>query len=250
MKKKKTIIPIKENWIKPIIIGILVAVIIQVLWGIGVPVGNWLQEIIFKITTFGLTSLSNSFYRNVARGFHEESSIWILFVVISLLWLIVNMQIHGGFTKKNKSEDINKVLEDKLEEYKKLPPEEAEVLIKKAWEEYDKNYEKEIRRVKWNRRFKISVKIAIIIFLFFQFSILLQRNHAITRFRQVFTITKVFMDEKEEELILSRFSAIQNKQDYLYVLDTLTQKLKEKQQELENKREESAFSSDFKDKTK
>ena len=67
------------KWILGVIGLIFLGALGSGLWQIGIePVFSWLLGIIFKITTLGLTSLSDAFYQDVAKGLHEDISMEIM----------------------------------------------------------------------------------------------------------------------------------------------------------------------------
>jgi len=204
MKKKKI----------KLILGIIGLIFLgalgNALWDIIVPVGNWFLNIIFKITTLGLSSFDDAFYRSVAKGLHEESSLETL----GLITIIIAVYIGG---------ELGKI----IIEYTEWHP--TKKIKKMSSDEQDK-YLKKLNLS--SRRFAYIKAITLIIFtsfIIFRQATIFKRNHEVTRFRQVFTMTKFVMNEEEEELILTRFAAIQNKQDYWDVINTLIQKLEEKQ---------------------
>lgn len=241
--KKKTI-----KWILGIIGLIFLGAVGSGLWQIGIePVGNWLLDVIFKITTLGLSSRSDDFYQRVAKGLHEESSLQVLVLVTLIICICI-----GG--------ELGKMLAKYDVWPSKKKKKKIEGMDEKEYNEYLKKLNRNSRRYDYIKSIILIIFVSIILF---HQSTIIKRNNAIAHFRRVFTIAKYVMNEEEEELILMQFSAIQNKQDYLDVLDTLTQKLKEKQQELEKEQQrlevehqkakkelEDMTSSDVKDKIK
>ena len=232
------------------ILGVIGLIILSAigsgLWQIGLePVGSWLFDVFFKITTLGSSSLSDAFYQEVAKGLHEESSVHALFLLwLGSIYLISSRwgdMRTGKYNKVHISNEEDAIV-NKINENEDLSPEEKQAQIKEAKANY---YEKILCSYK---RSCIRTKIILIFFaafLTFQCFTIIQRNYVITRFRRAFSATKFAMSEQEEELILLRFSVIQNKQDYLDVLDTLQEKLKEAKKEIED----ATSSGDVKDKT-
>ena len=211
------------------------------LWQIGLePVGNWLMDAIFKITTLGLSSLSDAFYREVAKGLHEDSSLLASYLlVLGFFWYFGDLWINmatNDIEKTVKKEHENIIA--KIEENKDLSPDEKKLQIEEAMDELGKKYQRA------HKKSCIHLKIILIFFatlITFQFLTVLQQNHIITDFRRRFSIGKIFLNEQEEEKILSKFSMITSKQDYLNVNNMFI--------ELVNKKVEDLTSSSVKDKT-
>lgn len=198
--KKKTI-----KWILGIIGIIFLGAIGSGLWQIGIePVGNWFLDAIFEITTFGLSSFSDAFYRDVAKGLHEETSIFVLYFIFGGF-----MILFGYVWSVNSGDGVSKL-------------------------------NKIIQR--WRVLILKICMIFITTLLIFQYSTITRRNRIITDFRRRFTIAKFVLDEQQEEEILSKFSMIKSKKDYLYVNNMLIEMASKKVQDLE--------SSSIKDKTK
>ncbi|MFB0555639.1 MAG: hypothetical protein ACETWQ_20225 [Phycisphaerae bacterium] len=178
------------------IIGLIVlGAIGSGLWDIGIkPIFIWFLEAIFKITTLGISSLSDSFYRSVASELHEDTSSFLQTLII---FLFVMFFI---------------ILLDKL------------MYIYFQIQDLTKKYIKK-RVTIFNERTDLVVMIILVSLICIQFFNHSYRNRLLGDFRQKFTIAKVVLNEKEEEIILAKFSTMKNKKDYVNLMDTLQEKI-------------------------
>ena len=188
--KKKTI-----KWILGVIGLIFLGAIGSGLWQIAIePVGNWFLDAVFTITTLGLSSFSDAFYRDVAKGLHEETSIFTLY------FIFVGFMIFFGYAWSVNSGDgvskLNKIIQ------------------------------------RWRVLILKICMIFLATLLIFQYFTIVNRNRIITNFRQRFTAAKFMLDEQEEEKILARFAIIKNKQDYVDLINTLQEIANKRLQDL------------------
>lgn len=197
--KKKTI-----KWILGIIGIIFLGAVGSGLWQIGIePASSWILDALFKITTLGLSYFEDAFYRDVAKGLHEETSIFTLY------FIFVGFTIFFGYIWSTTSGD-------RASKFNKF-------------------------RQRWRGLILKILTIYLFSLLVFQYSTITRRNRIITDFRRRFTIAKSLLDEQEEEFLLSKFSMIKSKQDYLNVNNMLIEMSSKKIQDLK--------SSSVKDKT-
>jgi len=221
--KKKTI-----KWIFGVIGLILLGALGSGLWQIALkPFTFWFLETIFNIMTLGLSSLSDAFYTEVAEGLHEEPSLENLMLLLIIIFTYWGMRF-GDILGERSASRAKKELDDKIEKSKKLSPEKASRLMQDV-DEYYKNLKRSIRRY---NRFAIIFGVLLLSFLAFRSVTIGLRNHKVTKFHQLFTICKPFLDDQEEEKILAKFSTIRSKQDYLDTIMTLVRKILEHNQDL------------------
>lgn len=218
--KKKTI-----KWVLGVIGLIFLGAIGSGLWQIGIqPIFDWVSDKVFSTTTLGFSLLSDAFYRDLAKGFHEESSVLNMWLIILVFCFAFGGYI-GDYLGNKQSNRIEKELEDKIEKYKELSTDEAPVLIQKAKDEYYSYLEGQSQSY-WRRR-KILIIFGIILlsFIMFREFTIKDRNRRITAFNQIFTICKPYLNEQEEEEILASFAAIKTRQDLVSIIDKLVNEL-------------------------
>lgn len=225
--KKKTI-----KWILGIIGLIFLGALGSGLWQIVIkPLTFWFLETIFNIMTLGLSSLSDAFYTEVAEGLHEEPSLENLTLLLIIIFTCCVIKL-GDILGERSASRVKKELDDKIEEYKKLPPDKGAVLIQKAKDEHNKYIEYLKRSYKRSTRLCIIFGVIFLSFLTSRHVTIGLRNHKVTKFHQLFTICKPFLDDQEEERILAKFSAIRTRQDYLDIIMILVRKTIEHTQDL------------------
>jgi hypothetical protein len=163
----------------------------------------------------------------------------------------------GKYNKVRISKEEDAIV-NKINENEGLSPEEKQVYIRDAKVNFYKKIQCSLRR---SYLFRKTILIFLAAFITFQSFIIMYRNQVVTHFCRAFSATKFALDEQEEEIILLQFSIIQNKQDYLNILNTLQkidhnklQKMKEalfkKEQKPKKEIEDATSSGDIKDKIK
>ncbi|HEY3932902.1 MAG TPA: hypothetical protein VGM58_11115 [Verrucomicrobiae bacterium] len=157
--------------------------------------------------TFGLQSLQDSIYQEIAKGSTNKAPQYLLFLGMSMLAVIMGfMSAKRATKKKDKVEMLAEKLaqEKNLEELKKL----AALIRKQA----DRWY-----------RIAMTYNVLIFSFLFFRYIETSFVNESVTNFEQVYTICLPNLLPSEKEQVRSQFAQIQTKQDY----DDIMRHLKE-----------------------
>jgi len=230
--KKKTI-----KWTLGVIGLIILGAIGSGLWQVGIqPIFEWISERVLSLTALGFSSLSEAFYRDLAKGFHEESSLLTLWNVQLILFVGFGAYL-GSILGDTLVSSHEKRWNNIIEKYNKLTPDTEPALIQEIRSDYHK-YIETLKRSQRNykRYFRICIIFAVFFlsFIYFRAWTVDLRNKRITGFRQTFTLAKPFLNEQEEEAILANFAAIQNRQDYLKVIKKLTDKFLEQVEALKN----------------
>lgn len=188
--KKKTI-----KWILGVIGVVFLGAIGSGLWQIGMePASSWILDALFKITTLGLSYFEDAFYRDVAKGLHEETSLFALYFIF--IGFMIFLGYMWGDIFFGRASKFNKI------------------------------------RQRWRGPILKILTIYLVALLVFQYSTITRRNRIITDFRRRFTIAKFLLDEQQEEEILGKFSMIKSKQDYLNVNNMLIEMARKKVQDL------------------
>lgn len=154
---------------------------------------------ILTVITFGITSIKNGTYLDIAKGMHEEASVhWLNYFGSFLFSIPISLVIYVYFTR---------------------------ILIQKIIEKAD---EKESRESRWIflRRillFCLIIFLVLTSMLAVPIMLTLYKNKAVTHFAQCFTICRPYMDLTEEKMIQANFAKIRNREDYVRVLSALEQ---------------------------
>jgi len=171
------------------------------------------RDTLLNIATLGIASFKNDCYRLIARGFTESPSLSLL---SEFDGLYICAYIVAGFWLYNQ---IRKINADKREFDEMC----------KGLERDDNDLSKRNRPSTEVLRIKISSLTTManlliwffIAFLVFFISIKAQSgvkeiyvNAAVTHYKQMISICRPYIDEKEAQLIESKFSQISNKEDY------------------------------------
>ncbi len=184
------------SW-KTIYIALIVSVVGAALWKyIFEPYSDWTLGIIVSVTTFGVESLQNGIYLEIAKGLHEDTSLKIMLVAYSMFFAasIITLALHF-IIKNNKN----------IKEFKNSR-------THLFFDSVSRN--------------NIFITIFITFYLvFFTFDLTrsVYVNQAITYYNQLQNISLPYITDEEFRLIDSSFAQIQNSDDYQKVTQILEQ---------------------------
>jgi hypothetical protein len=154
---------------------------------------GWSSRTLLTIVTFGLDSVRNSIYTRVAQGHHEESSLFLLMLVLS-----GGMGSFLGFATWQVARRI---------------------LFEKPTGEEERQRQPRLRSGVFN------AMLGCIFFfwavLFGQFVIMLYTNLAITHFEHSLVICAPYLTHEEEQAIRSQFALLKTSTDYEAVVRRL-----------------------------
>lgn len=194
---------------------------------------GWFIQIGLWILSIGITNFEEFLYQRVARGLFEYSSSLILIFLMGVATFPIVGYLAFRFGKldaikkflpfwKELHELENEFSTGKLKNLKSMPLYEE---IKKKETIYERKVE-EMSLLKSDLLFGFTTLI-VFLFLFSQAMVVGYATQAVGYFNQNLNIIKPYIDEMEEEKILSEFSQIKNRDNYVQVIkkmDLIAQK--------------------------
>jgi len=140
------------------------------------PLCSFAIRIILNITTFGIEFYKNDIYIQISKGFREYPSIFLVTLCTALLIGIMLGSTIGWETRK------------------KITASEEKFKI-------------------FSRVF-IIYTLFVIVVVIFAVARIQYINSAVTHFKQLYDITSPYIDDKAQEIYVSKFAQIRNKKDY------------------------------------
>jgi len=207
----------RRSWWLGIPGAILIGALGSGLWDMAVkPSGQWFVRAILNIVTFGSASIKDHIYREAAKGMHEGASMFLLGIPIAFILVmplvgaaaIMILRMRYRNLLLNKQLLLNKPRPNFLERQKRI-----------------------------NLLFTLYYSLYAILFIPISFLVvealeISQANATYTFFSQSIAICRPYMDEKELQVMLSRFAAVRTRADFMSIADDLHRIARSKQQSL------------------
>ncbi|MBK7142472.1 MAG: hypothetical protein IPH75_10365 [bacterium] len=183
----------RAKWLFGILGAIIVGAIGSGIWDLLFkPLFSVVGRLLLSVGTFGISSISQSIYEDVAKGFRESPSLEVEAMLMGTISGFILISLLGPWAKS------------KLVERFAEKPDSQNLSSGKAM----------IR----------SLTIVIIMIIVFFFGRLLQAtyvNMAIVHYNQSLRICRPYVNQEFELQIDSRFAAIESKSDYAAVIRSL-----------------------------
>ena len=158
------------------------------LWDIAIkPLFYWLGRVSLTIITLGISSLKDAIYKDVATGLVETPSITVMIFMVGGITGVVFSLITRGIRKIRLKENKPK------------------------------------GQIKTNRKFWVLIVVLTILTTVINLQMFahVYVNRTVGFFNQSFLIIKPYVDNQEEENILSEYSQIKSKDDFIIVMDKI-----------------------------
>jgi len=197
------------------------------------------RDLLLNTVSFGMKSIKDYTYTQIARGLHEEASLNVLQYFVSLLMLTVIVLVvyiivqARGQAKGHKSliQMLDKSIAAFAESEVSIQAKPERVPKPKELSPHESKMKLEALRqsvlTKTSRAFGVVDYIAIlssIVWISFTAADLIRFsyvNSAITHFHQLYAVTAPYIDIEKKAEITSSFAQIRNKEDYVGVIDRL-----------------------------
>ncbi len=180
------------------ITGIIVTgILINVIWEMLKSSSGIFIVFLVKITTLGIQSLNDSIYKEIARGLHEDISLQIYTLLMTIFISFIIALLWSFFLLKKKIRNYEK------EEYKH--------------KKIIKNF------ITGKKGSFVLIAYAVFYLTFFTFDIArnVYINRLIAYYNQLVLIIGPQIDPQFNKIIDSRFSQIQNSSDYISLINEL-----------------------------
>lgn len=225
---KKILEALRKNKIGVAILTILLGAIGSGVWKYIIePSLISFRDLLLNVTTLGMSAYKNLLYADIARGFTESSSLkllsefnwlYVTALVIAILWVFTTAKE----LKEKRADLLFRVDCLKKGKVKKQTEEEINTEIKDIARDIEKNS-------KMISSLLMPIFIAMAIFLISGKSMTTFRekyiNSAIAHYEQSLKIAKPYMTSKEITKSESRFAQINNREDYISILNNIYQVL-------------------------
>jgi hypothetical protein len=209
---------IKNRKFLTILGSLLLAVVGNGLWEYIVkPSLSILRDIFLNIATLGISNFKDDCYQLIARGFSESASLSLfselnaIYISICILFTLYLFEKISEGNKKLRELDV---LITKPSEAQESKPSIEERLRK-------------ITRLMTKAKLLAWSCVVIIVFIVSMKVLSIVKlnyvNSAITHYRQMISICRPYISEKEAQIIDSKFSQISNKEDYASLMLELYQ---------------------------
>jgi hypothetical protein len=203
--------------------AILLAVVSNALWEYAAkPLILQLRDILLNIATLGIQSFKNDCYRLIAQGFTESPSVKLLFEFNSL-YIVAFTWVAAYFVVKAREANLRTRRVDELRHRLSEQPVDQELPqeIEPSVDERRKelaNLMIKLRALVW-----LFVVLAVFAVSWRGLNIVKESyvNKAVSHYKQMYLMCRPYVDEKEAQIIESKFSQIASKQDYSLVLSRL-----------------------------
>lgn len=214
-----------SKW-KKISLGIAGTVLLGALgsgcWEIAVkPFGIWLGKLILTAATLGSSSIKDSIYREAAKGVHEASSLHLLFLIVLAITAATIGPLAFLAGRWQGSRQANRFF-NKIEDLDVL---EQRTAVQTQLDKTKKRF------------YGVTVAMLAVAFIyataeFINYLELEQANMAYTFFEQSIQICKPYLSDKDERMLESRFAGINQRADFIGIIDELKRIASENQRKL------------------
>ncbi len=180
------------------------------------PLIGHTRDWVLDFATLGVQRYKDNIYAEVARGFRESLDMatfifLVMFIIIgimfSLSWVFLRL--------RSALDDYTELLD------RKDTPGGQEVESRRSSDEFKKEVAHYVRGRKKDWYVQIALAMIILAILFLGSVQELYVNSAVSHFQQVLRIASPYLDDGEEKFILSEFAQIQNKEDYVRIVERL-----------------------------
>jgi hypothetical protein len=189
---------------------------------------NSSRDVLLNLVSFGLHSIKDITYSQIARGFHEEASMnLLLFTVTIIILLGLFLSLFGIVSLRiliRKQEAILLELDSlkQVEDQSKQPTKVKSQVPNSSVDDIRKL----VNRLSFKRLKVPAYILYVIVVLTFSATIadyvrFSYVNSAITHFQQVFTIAAPFMDDPQRREVMSSYAQIRNREDYVLIVQRL-----------------------------
>ena len=177
--------------------AILLGAIGSGLWNVALgPVLSWTGNALLTAASFGVESVKNGVYREIAKGFHEQAGVTWLKIFSAFLMAIPFVFLFFTFLHRPVFAAIQKSVRGSADS----PPRPKRMLVVLC-----------------------LLLLFCCSFFFIQYLYVAYSNRAITHFRQSLSICMPRLDQQQEEDVLAKFAKIQCKNDYTAIMEELTE---------------------------
>ncbi len=169
-----------------------------------------------NLATLGVQRYKDNIYAEVARGFRESlDTASFVFLVMFMIMAFMSF-LFWDFLRLRSAQDKYTDLLDR-----KDTSGGQEVESRRSSDELKKKAAQYVRGQRIHFYFQIAVVIMLVAILFLGSVQELYVNSAVSHFQQILRIASPYLDDGEEIIILSKFAQIQNKGDYVRIVERL-----------------------------
>ncbi len=201
------------------VLGIIGAIIIG---AIGSGIWEMLLEPFFTLASENIingishlsSSLEDSLYKSIARGYSEEMSYFAVSLILFILSGFLGV-ISYDFVFKHKKGNFYKTIESEIENVENIEnPKEKIIELKSRLES---------RSIRLRKIGYILFSFVVLIYFFLvgQSVIIKYKTERITDFRQTLSIVKPYVSNHKYDQFTSLFSRINTRKDYDIIMDSL-----------------------------
>jgi len=213
-------------WALGLAAAILVAAVASALANLYVePLLKKFGKVIFAIITLGLKSLSDEFYRDVARGYRETASTFLLLFLVMALSFPLGITIRTAYGPNPKPVEetiLLKKVKMIIQQQTQLSQEEAKELQDQVDKEIHALHE-EIEAAERGLA-KVGGLLIFLVFaiLLFQYSKTSYKNFLIGVFHQGYNQCLPYMNDAEAKQMLAAFASMRSRDHFTAILDRLS----------------------------
>jgi hypothetical protein len=188
------------------------------LWELTKPIIGSMSSLFLNLTSFGIKSIQDLTYSQIAKGFHEEAGMNILGIILSIfggIMISVNALEYLYLTKKK----IRLVARKFRKTTTGVGNSDNKDSGKQAIaSNLDNLNQTPLRRKKYLLNLFILLILPTTFVDYVRFKYV---NSAITHFHQVYSISSPFTDDLFKRKTISSFAQIRNRNDYILVVSKL-----------------------------
>jgi hypothetical protein len=199
----------KNKFILGVVGAIALGALGSGLWNILLePLFAWVGRGLINVFTFGISSIRDSFYAEIAKGHHAQATLLILY----LIFVSITFALGYFFPRKKPSDEDLKKKRRKILSKVASPDEEL------SDEELRSRLSLYIHK---RTRFIYLIGLLFFSVFLFRYITISYVNKAVTHFEQCYEICLPFFDEKQAVAIKSNFAQINTKKSYIELIEEL-----------------------------
>lgn len=199
--------------------AILIGAIGSGIWVVALgPAFSFITEITISFLSLLFSSLENSIYESVAKGYSEESSSMAVTLILYIFSLYLGYSIAVLIPKKSKEKksELDKIGEE-LTDIKS----DLDLDSKKRLDEIENRLNLQRDKLRKIGRVVISFLVVFFVFIYIQSIVLKYKINKISNYEQKIKTVKPFISQNQYDLFNSSFAQIKNSSDYDKLINSI-----------------------------
>lgn len=204
------------KWLAGILATIFLGALGSGLWNHALePIFTKFFRLILNLSTLGINSLKDNLYYEASKG--KKENITKIALIISVIFIIFPTVFF--FSRENRTESYRKTYNQAIENLK-IEKNNIENNRDKIYDEFIKINEKELNSIRLQLAFMTCVLLFMIIFKYFK---IIYTDSVVRYFYHCKNICLPYFENNEESIVVSRFSLMTCRSDFVEIINFLEQ---------------------------